>query len=159
MSIEVNKPAPDFTLPATNDKLITLSGLQGHNVVLYFYPKDNTPGCTQQGECFRDMYPDFTKLDAIVLGISRDSLTSHEKFKTKYHFPFELLSDADGKVCELYEVIKDKNMYGKMVKGIERSAFLIDKNGVLRKVLRKVKADACAAEMLAALQAIYTQRT
>lgn len=151
MTIKLSMTAPDFALPATNGQNITLSTLKGNNVILYFYPKDNTPGCTKQGECFRDNHPNFTKLDAIILGISRDSLKAHENFKAKFKFPFELLSDIDGKVCELYDVIKDKNMYGKIVKGIERSTFLVDKQGILRHEWRKVKVDGHIDEVLSAL--------
>ncbi|MDF2866892.1 MAG: Alkyl hydroperoxide reductase/Thiol specific antioxidant [Gammaproteobacteria bacterium] len=154
MTIQLNFPVPDFALPATDGHTVTLSALKGHPVILYFYPKDNTPGCTKQGECFRDKHPDFTKLNAIILGVSRDSLKSHANFKTKFNFPFELLSDIDSKVCELYEVIKDKNMYGKQVKGIERSTFLIDKNGILRQKWHKVKVDGHIDEVLSALAKI-----
>ncbi len=156
MTILLNSPAPDFSLPATDGNIITLSALKGHAVVLYFYPKDNTPGCTKQGECFRDYHPDFTKLDAIILGVSRDSLKAHTNFKAKFNFPFELLSDADGKVCELYEVIKVKNLYGKQVKGIERSTFLIDRNGILRHEWRKVKVDGHINEVLSTLSSLNT---
>jgi peroxiredoxin Q/BCP len=151
MTSQLNHPAPDFTLPASNGENITLTDLKGHNVILYFYPKDNTPGCTKQGECFREQYPTFTKLNAIIFGISRDSIKSHVNFKTKYQFPFELLSDTNGKVCELYDVIKEKNLYGKQVRGIERSTFLIDKNGILRQEWRKVKVDGHIDELLKAL--------
>lgn len=152
MTILLNSPAPDFSLPATDGTITTLSALKGHTVVLYFYPKDNTPGCIKQGECFRDKHPDFTKLNTLILGVSRDSLKAHNNFKAKFNFPFELLSDIDGKVCELYEVIKAKNMYGKQVQGIERSTFLIDENGILRHEWRKVKLDEHINEVLSALK-------
>ena len=137
--IEVGKKVPNFELPATGDHAVSLEGLKGKNVVVYFYPRDNTPGCTQQGQNFRDHYAAFEESNTMILGISRDSIKSHENFKTKQMFPFELLSDQDETVCELFDVIKMKNMYGKQVKGIERSTFLIDSEGILRQEWRKVK--------------------
>ncbi len=118
----------DFTAPATGGAPFTLSAHRGHPVVVYFYPKDNTPGCTTEGEQFRDLYPAFRKLGAVVVGVSRDSLKSHEGFKAKKEFPFELLSDADEALCKAFDVIRMKNMYGKQVRGIERSTFL-DRTG------------------------------
>jgi len=149
--IAPGKKVPDFSLPATGGKQVKLSSLQGHDVVLYFYPKDDTPGCTLEGKDFRDLHADFRRRDALILGISRDSLKSHEKFCDKYSFNFDLLSDADEKLCKLFGVIKMKNMYGKKVRGIERSTFLIGKDGVLRREWRKVKVESHAAEVLAAL--------
>ena len=149
--IAPGKKVPDFSLPATRGKQVKLSSLQGHDVVLYFYPKDDTPGCTLEGKDFRDMHADFRRRDAVVLGVSRDSLKSHEKFCDKYSFNFDLLSDADEKLCKLFGVIKMKNMYGKQVRGIERSTFLIGRDGVLRHEWRKVKVEGHAAEVLAAL--------
>jgi len=144
----IGQPIADFTLPATSGKTVQLSGLSGHYVVLYFYPKDSTPGCTQEGQDFRDLYPDFQALGAEILGVSRDSLKSHENFKCKQEFPFELLSDADESLCRQFDVIKLKNMYGKQVRGIERSTFVFDKDGVLRREWRGLKADGHAQEVL-----------
>ena len=151
--IAPGKKVPDFALPATGGKQVTLASLKGHDVVLYFYPKDDTPGCTLEGKDFRDMHAGFRRRGALILGVSRDSLKSHEKFCDKYRFNFDLLSDADEKLCKLFGVIKMKNMYGKQVRGIERSTFLIGKDGVLRREWRKVKVEGHAAEVLAALGA------
>ncbi len=136
---KLDHPAPPFKLPATNNEIINFNDLRGKNVVIYFYPKDCTSGCTLEGQNFRDNFTHFKKLDTVILGVSRDTLKLHEKFKTEQQFPFELISDNDEILCKLYDVIKEKNMYGKKVSGIERSTFLIDKKGVLRKVWRKVK--------------------
>lgn len=135
----INKPAPDFSLPATSDKIVKLKDFFGKNIVLYFYPKDCTSGCTQEGKDFAENYKKFASLNTIIFGISRDSLKLHEKFKSEQQFPFELLSDSDEKVCRLYDVLKEKIIYGKKTCGIERSTFLIDKLGVLRREWRKVK--------------------
>jgi len=135
----VNKKVPDFSLPATGEQTISLSDYQGRYVVVYFYPKDSTPGCTTEGQDFRDRINAFRRNNTAVLGISRDSVKSHENFKTKQKLPFELLSDADETVCSLFDVIREKNMYGRKVRGIERSTFLIDDLGVLRREWRKVK--------------------
>jgi peroxiredoxin Q/BCP len=148
----VGKKAPDFELPATGGKRIRLSQLKGGPVVLYFYPKDDTQGCTLEGKDFRDLHARFTRLGAVILGISRDSLTSHVRFCDKYTFPFDLLSDEEEKVCKLYTVIKMKNMYGRKVRGIERSTFLIGANGKLLQEWRKVKVAGHAAEVLEALK-------
>ena len=145
------KKVPDFTLPATGGKQVTLSSLQGQDVVLYFYPKDDTPGCTLEGKDFRDLQAAFRRKGAVVLGVSRDSLKSHAKFCDKYSFNFDLLSDEDEKLCKLFDVIKMKNMYGKKVRGIVRSTFLIGKDGVLRREWRKVSVEGHAAEVLAAV--------
>ncbi len=150
--IEIGQTAPDFTLPATGGKEITLSELKGHNVVLYFYPRDNTPGCTKEGQAFRDHYGEFQALDTVVLGVSRDSLKTHENFKAKHRFPFELLSDSEETVCKLYDVLKEKNMYGRKVIGIERSTFLIDREGILRQAWRKVKVAGHVEEVLDAVR-------
>ncbi len=150
--IEIGQTAPDFTLPATGGKEITLSELKGHNVVLYFYPRDNTPGCTKEGQAFRDHYSEFQALDTVVLGVSRDSLKTHENFKAKHQFPFELLSDSEETVCKLYDVLKEKNMYGRKVIGIERSTFLIDREGILRRAWRKVKVAGHVEEVLDAVR-------
>ncbi len=144
----------DFALPATGDTVFKLSEHRGKNVVVYFYPKDNTSGCTLEGQEFRDLYPDFGKADTIVVGVSRDSLKSHEGFKAAHGFPFELLADTDEKVCELFGVMKLKNMYGKQVRGIERSTFVFDKTGRLVKSWRGLKAPGHAAEVLAFVQTL-----
>lgn len=151
-AISVGKKVPDFELPATGNSVCRLSRLKGKNVVLYFYPKDSTPGCTVEGQNFRDLKTEFDKLNAVILGVSRDSLKSHEKFKQAQCFSFELLSDADDVLCRQFDVVKEKNMYGKKVQGIERSTFLIDTKGVLRREWRKVKVEAHAAEVLAAVR-------
>ncbi|MFP5400988.1 MAG: peroxiredoxin [Gammaproteobacteria bacterium] len=152
--IALGKKVPDFRLPATGGGEIRLADLKGSNVVLYFYPKDSTPGCTLEGQDFRDRHARFKRQNTVILGVSRDSLAAHEKFKEKQNFPFELLSDADEKVCRLFDVIKEKNMYGKKVMGIERSTFLIDAAGVLRAEWRKVKVPGHADEVLAATKAL-----
>lgn len=140
--------APDFELPATGGHPVRLSDLRGKPVVLYFYPKDNTPGCTTEGQDYRDLYDLFQALDCEVFGISRDSLASHEGFKTKLNLPFELLSDVDEKVCEAYGVMKMKNMYGKKVRGIERSTFVIDRDGWIAREWRAVKVPNHARDVL-----------
>ncbi|MSQ18763.1 MAG: peroxiredoxin [Betaproteobacteria bacterium] len=138
----------DFTLPATGEKLFTLSGLRTRYAVLYFYPKDNTPGCTSEGEQFRDLYTQFQKLHCEVLGVSRDSIKSHENFKTKMAFPFDLLSDAEELLCAMFAVIKMKNLYGKKVRGIERSTFIVDRHGVVIQAWRGVKVPGHAQTVL-----------
>jgi peroxiredoxin Q/BCP len=148
--IEIGKKAPQFNQPATGEKSLSLKDFAGKNLVIYFYPKDNTPGCTTEGQEFRDLYPEFQKLNTAILGVSRDSVKSHEKFKEKQGFPFDLLSDEDETLCRQFDVIKEKNMYGKKVMGIERSTFLIDGDGVLRQEWRKVKAKGHAATVLEA---------
>ncbi|BBA33552.1 anti-oxidant AhpCTSA family protein [Methylocaldum marinum] len=149
--------APSFSAPATSGKTITLSDYRGKYLVLYFYPKDNTPGCTQEGQDFRDLYADFQNLNAEILGISRDSVKSHEGFKCKYEFPFELISDEDETICKLYDVIKMKNMYGKQVLGIERSTFLIDPAGTIAAEWRKVRVDGHAQEVLGKIRELAAQ--
>ncbi|MDQ0418925.1 peroxiredoxin Q/BCP [Croceifilum oryzae] len=131
--------APDFTLPASNGESVTLSQFRGKNVILYFYPKDMTPGCTTQACDFRDAHVSFKEANTVILGISRDSVARHTKFIEKYDLPFLLLSDEDGKVCDLYGVYKEKNMFGKKVMGIERSTFVINAEGIIVKEERKVK--------------------
>ena len=138
---------PDFELPATGKQRFQLSAYKAP-FVLYFYPKDDTPGCTVEGQAFRDLYPEFVKEKVAVFGVSRDSLASHEKFKAKYGFPFELLSDADEELCQGFGVIKMKNMYGKQVRGIERSTFVIDKEGRIVREWRGVKVANHAQEVL-----------
>lgn len=140
--------APDFELPATGGHPVRLSDQRGKLVVLYFYPKDNTPGCTTEGQDYRDLYDLFQALDCEVFGISRDSVKSHEGFKAKLGLPFELLSDEDERVCEAYGVIKMKNMYGKKVRGIERSTFVIDRDGIIAREWRAVKVPNHARDVL-----------
>ncbi len=153
-SVSLGKKVPDFTLPATGDQEISLKQLKGRNVVIYFYPKDSTPGCTSEGQDFRDNYKAFHKLNTEILGVSRDSIKSHENFKAKQGFPFELLSDKEETLCQLFDVIKEKNMYGRKVMGIERSTFLIDAKGVLRQEWRKVKVKGHVDEVLEAVKAL-----
>ncbi|EDT41828.1 peroxiredoxin [Burkholderia ambifaria] len=153
MSVEVDRQVPDFTAPATGGD-ISLSGLKGRKLVLYFYPKDNTPGCTTEGLQFRDLYPKFNKAGAEVIGVSRDSLRSHDNFKAKLELPFPLISDADEALCALFDVIKMKKMYGKEVRGIERSTFLIDADGVLRQAWRGIKVPGHVDDVLSAVQAL-----
>lgn len=145
---------PDFSLPATGGKQFQLSALRGQPVVIYFYPKDSTPGCTTEAAQFRDLYEAFTAAGASLWGISRDSLKSHENFKAKLGLPFELLSDTDELACRLFDVIKTKKLYGKEVRGIERSTFLIDRAGRLAREWRGVKVEGHAAEVLAAVQSL-----
>lgn len=152
--VSIGKKVPAFTLPATGDQTIKLSALKGKNIVLYFYPKDSTPGCTLEGQDFRDNIRKFSSRNTIILGVSRDKLTSHEKFKEKQSFPFDLLSDEDETLCNLFDVIKEKNMYGKKHMGIERSTFLIDEKGILRQEWRKVKVKGHVDEVLEALKTL-----
>ena len=139
MTLSVGKPAPDFTLPTDGGGEVTLSALKGKKVIIYFYPKDDTPGCTKEACGFRDALPDFTKVDAEIIGVSKDSIAKHDKFKAKYELPFTLASDGDGAVCEAYGTWVEKSMYGKKYMGIDRATFLIDENGVLQAEWRKVK--------------------
>ena len=150
----LDKKVSNFKIPATGDKEISLSELKGKNVIIYFYPKDSTPGCTREGQDFRDNIRKFRARNAVILGVSRDSVKSHENFKEKQKFPFDLLSDKEEKLCAQFDVIKEKNMYGKKVMGIERSTFLIDDSGVLRQEWRKVKVDGHVDEVLEALKAL-----
>ena len=145
---------PDFELPATGGKQIRLSGLRAGPVVLYFYPKDDTPGCTDEGRQFAALYEAFQAQHCSIFGISRDSVAAHERFKAKLGFPFDLLSDSDETVCQQFGVMKMKNMYGKQVRGIERSTFLIDAEGVLRREWRGVKVPGHAQAVLDALLAL-----
>lgn len=154
MSIAVDRPVPDFTAASTGGGEFSLSGLRGTKVVLYFYPKDNTPGCTTEGLQFRDLYPKFRNAGAEIVGVSRDSIRSHENFKAKLELPFALLSDPDEALCTAFAVIKLKKMYGKEVRGIERSTFLIDAAGVLRHEWRGVKVPGHVDEILEAVQAL-----
>ncbi|KTD69622.1 MULTISPECIES: peroxiredoxin [Legionella] len=150
--MNIGESIPDFAFAATSGLNAHLSDYQGQYVVLYFYPKDATPGCTTEGQDFRDAYPQFQKLNTQVFGISRDSMKSHENFKAKQNFPFELISDHDEQLCQLFDVIKMKSMYGKQVRGIERSTFLIDPQGKLSKEWRKVSVKGHVDEVLSALK-------
>jgi peroxiredoxin Q/BCP len=147
----VGAPAPGFELPATGNKIIKLADLRGKNVVLYFYPKASTPGCTKEGLAFTALYDDFSERDTEILGVSRDGVKAQENFKAKQGFKFDLLSDKDETVCRLYDVVRLKKMYGKESLGVERSTFLIDAEGVLRREWRKVKVDGHADLVLQAV--------
>ena len=146
--IALDHVVSDFVLPSTGDKEFSLAANVGKNVVIYFYPKDDTPGCTTEGQDFRDHWQAFTEKNCVIVGVSRDSITSHEDFKGKMNFPFDLLSDEGEKVCVLFDVFKMKNMYGKQVIGIERSTFVIDAKGILRKEWRGVKVPGHVQEVL-----------
>jgi peroxiredoxin Q/BCP len=150
MTPTVGKKVPSFSVATTASPKLTSQDLLGQAYVLYFYPKDDTPGCTLEGKDFRDRHADFAKLGVRILGVSRDSLASHTKFQGKYALPFELVSDGDEALCKQFDVIKNKNLYGKKVRGIERSTFLVDAEGVLRQEWRKVKVDGHVAEVLKA---------
>lgn len=150
----VGDKVADFSLPATGDQALSLSDFKNRHLVLYFYPRDNTPGCTREGQEFRDAYKAFQEAGAEIAGVSRDSLKDHESFKAKQQFPFDLLSDPDEKLCRQFGVIKEKNMYGRKVMGIERSTFLIDRNGVLRREWRKVRVPGHVDEVLEAVRAL-----
>lgn len=150
--MEIGSLAPDFSLAGSDGKTHKLSDYRGKKVILYFYPKDNTPGCTTEACDFRDNITTINDLNAVVLGISKDNLNSHNKFIEKFNLPFVLLSDEDKVVCELYDVIKEKNMYGRKTLGIERSTFIIDDNGNLMKEFRKVKVKGHIEEVLEALK-------
>lgn len=154
MAVELDQPVADFQVQATSEQAVTLSGLKGQQVVLYFYPKDSTPGCTTQGQGFRDHHADFLAANTVVFGVSRDGLKSHENFKAKQAFPFELISDKDESLCQLFDVIKLKKLYGKEYLGVDRSTFLIDKDGVLRQQWRGVKVPGHVAAVLEAAQAL-----
>lgn len=150
--ISVGKPIPEFTAEATGERTIKSSDLKGRHVVLYFYPRDNTPGCTTESQDFRDRLDDFSALNTEVIGVSRDSLASHEKFRDKHNFGFDLIADPDESLCKLFDVIREKNMYGRKVMGVERSTFLIDAEGVLRREWRKVKVPGHVDEVLDAVR-------
>ena len=152
--IEVGTKVPDFSLPATDAETFTLKGAAGKALVIYFYPKDMTSGCTRESQDFRDLHAAFAKAGVRIVGISRDSLASHEKFKSKEQLPFALLSDADERVCKLFDVIREKSLYGRKYLGIDRSTFLIDKRGVLRQEWRKVKVPGHAEEVLEAARSL-----
>jgi peroxiredoxin Q/BCP len=154
ISINIGDSVTDFESPATGGKTVKLRDYRGQYVVLYFYPKDNTPGCIQEGQGFRDTIGQFTALNTVVLGVSRDNIRSHDSFKCKQEFPFDLLSDEEEQLCQLFDVITMKNMYGKQVRGIERSTFLINPQGVLVHEWRKVKVKNHVDEILQALQGL-----
>ena len=151
---KIGRVAPNFRLPATGDQTIELKGLRGKQVVLYFYPKDNTSGCTAEATDFAANHTAFRRAGTLILGVSRDSIASHEKFRQKYKLPFELLADTDEKVCKLYDVLREKSMYGRKFIGIERSTFLIDKDGKLRQEWRKVRVKGHVDEVLAAAKSL-----
>ncbi|WP_300452873.1 peroxiredoxin [Accumulibacter sp.] len=144
----LDQTVADFSLPATGGQILTLSAYRGSTVVLYFYPKDSTPGCTSEAQQFRDLYPKFVAAGAVVLGVSRDSVKSHENFKAKQNLPFDLISDSEESLCQRFSVIKMKSMYGKQVRGIERSTFVIDREGLLRRAWRGVRVTGHAQEVL-----------
>ena len=150
----MNRVVKDFSAQATGGQTIRLKELRGKNVVIYFYPKDSTPGCTTEGQDFRDRHAKFKRANTVIFGVSRDSLRSHENFKAKQSFPFDLISDPDEKLCKQFDVIKEKKLYGKTFMGIERSTFLIDKDGKLRGEWRKVKVKGHADEVLEAAKAL-----
>ena len=150
----LGKPVPDFSLPSTGNSTFSLSSARGAKLVLYFYPKDDTPGCTQQGSDFRDRYKEFKKAGCEIYGVSRDSVKSHEGFKAKMKFPFELLADPEEAVCGQFGVMKQKNMYGKKVRGIERSTFVVDAKGVLAREWRGVKVPGHIQEVLNFVKAL-----
>lgn len=156
-TVEIGQFIPGWQVQATSGKIISSDSLKGKQFVLYFYPKDNTPGCTIEGHGFRDAYSEFTQLNTEIFGVSRDTLASHEKFKTGCQFPFELISDTDEILCQLFDVIKDKSMFGKKYKGIERSTFLIDKQGILRHIWRKVSVKNHVKEVLATARSLAQQ--
>lgn len=148
---QAGKVIPALKLPATGAQIIDLKSLRGKNVILYFYPKDSTPGCTTEGQDFATNHAKFKRRNTVILGVSRDTVASHEKFREKYNFPFDLLSDTQEQACNIFDVIKEKNMYGRKVMGIERSTFLIDDKGKLRREWRKVKVKGHVDEVLGAV--------
>jgi peroxiredoxin Q/BCP len=154
MSVEEGRKAPDFTAPTDGGGKLKLSDLKGKTVILYFYPKDDTSGCTKEACGFRDSLPDFSRAKAAVVGVSKDSVERHDKFKAKYELPFTLVSDTDGKICEKYGTWIEKSLYGRKYMGIDRATFLIDKTGTVRKVWRKVKVPGHVEEVLAAAKAL-----
>ena len=150
----IGKKIAAFKLPATSGKELGPADFKGRKLVLFFYPKDDTPGCTTEGQGFRDQFKAFQKAGAEIVGVSRDSIASHEKFKAKHEFPFELISDADEELCGMFSVMREKNMYGRKVMGVERSTFLVDDKGVLRQEWRKVKVPGHVEEVLEAVKAL-----
>ena len=152
--VTLDKPVDDFELPSTGEKMVRLSDLRGQNVLIYFYPKDNTPGCTLEGQQFRDHIDEFAQLNTLIFGISRDSIKKHENFKSKQGFPFDLLSDVDETVCNLFGVIQMKKLYGREYIGIDRSTFLIDPDGILRHEWRAVKVKGHVEQVLSSLKSM-----
>lgn len=148
----LNRVVADFKAAATGDQTVRLADYRGKKVVIYFYPKDNTPGCTTEGQDFRDLYAKFKRQNAVVFGVSRDTIASHEKFKEKFKFPFELISDPDEKLCRKFDVIREKTLYGRKFMGVERSTFLLDERGKLRQEWRKVKVSGHAQAVLDAVK-------
>jgi thioredoxin-dependent peroxiredoxin len=151
-SVAVGKKVPQFSRPGASGEIWKLGGSRGKKLVIYFYPKDNTTGCTQEGAAFRDAYSSFKKAGAEIVGISPDSVASHQRFRDKMNFPFELLADEDKSVCELFAVYKEKSMYGRKFMGVERSTFLVDADGVLRREWRKVRVPGHVEDVLAAVK-------
>ncbi|MBX2847894.1 MAG: peroxiredoxin [Acidiferrobacterales bacterium] len=154
MSVKIGNSIPNLTVATTKDDALKLRSLKGTSVVVYFYPKDNTPGCTTEGQNFRDAYKDFQKLNTEIFGVSRESIRSHQNFIDKQNFPFDLISDPDETMCNAFDVIKEKNMYGKKYMGIERSTFIFDDKGKLRHEIRKVKVKGHVEEVLALVKEI-----
>jgi peroxiredoxin Q/BCP len=152
--VSVGKKVANFSLSATGDKIVSLEDFQGANLVIYFYPKDSTPGCTLEGQNFRDSYDEFKESGTAILGVSRDSLKAHENFRSRQNFPFDLLSDADEMLCGQFDVIREKNMYGRKFMGIVRSTFLLDGDGVLQKEWRKVRVKGHVDEVLDAARSL-----
>lgn len=150
--LEIGKKAPDFTLPDQDGKKVSLKDFKGKKIILYFYPKDNTSGCTKEACSFRDDFPKFKKTDAVILGVSPDSVSSHKKFAEKFNLPFTLLSDEEKKVLEQYNVWKEKSMYGKKYMGVERTTYIIDETGKIKKIFNKVKVDGHNLEVMQALK-------
>jgi peroxiredoxin Q/BCP len=153
-TVALDKKIPAFALPATGGGTWKPGAAAGKKLVVYFYPRDNTPGCTKEGEAFRDLYPAFKKAGTVIVGVSPDSLASHEKFKAKMSFPFELLADEDHSLCDLFGVFKEKSLYGRKFMGVERSTFLLDAGGVLKHEWRKLKVSGHAEEVLAAAKSL-----
>ncbi len=153
-SLKLGDAIPKIQVSATTEQSINFADYHGRNIILYFYPKDSTPGCTQEGQDFRDRFEEFSALNCTIFGVSRDSINSHNNFKCKQNFPFELISDADESLCQLFDVIKMKNMYGKQVRGIERSTFLINAEGILCHEWRKVKVKGHIDDVLQTLTAL-----
>jgi peroxiredoxin Q/BCP len=152
----VGKSVPDLEVQTTGGGSLRLRDLKGKVVVLYFYPKDDTPGCTLEGQDFRDRHDQFRKLKAVVYGVSRDSLASHEKFKAKFRFPFELIADEDEKLCRLFDVIREKSLYGKKYMGVDRSTFIMDEDGVLRREFRGVKVKGHVDEVIGEIRKLQS---
>ena len=152
----VGKSVPDLEVQTTGGKTLRLRDLKGRFAVLYFYPKDNTPGCTLEGQDFRDQHDQIRKLKAVVYGVSRDSLASHEKFKAKFKFPFDLIADEDEKLCRLFDVIREKSLYGRKYLGVDRSTFILDKDGVLRREFRGVKVKGHVDEVIGEIRKLQS---